>query len=161
MELKKVRFSLLDGVIVVGIVFLAVVGYWFFSFRGGGGDSVWVNFTFEARGMNPAYEGVPVVGDTVYCSVRGYYLGVITDVWFEPATTIVTDIENRVFREEILPHLINVYIAVRAAGYETDDRIVIAGDGYEIRVGLHMYLKGRGYAAEGFCVALATVARVD
>ncbi|MCL2703438.1 MAG: DUF4330 domain-containing protein [Defluviitaleaceae bacterium] len=158
---EKLRFSMLDALIAAGVLAAALLAVWFFYFRGSGGEDVWVEYTFEARGMPLSYEGVPIVGGRVYDSVRGDFLGVVVDAYYRPAKLFTEDVVNQRFREEAVPDQLDVFIVIRAEAVETADNIRIAGDSFEIRVGTHMFVKGKGYAAEGYCVALSTSPRGD
>jgi hypothetical protein len=156
-----VKFTALDAIIIAGAVTAAVMVFLFFNIRTARGEPVWIDFTFESRGVDIGFYGIPSVGDDIYDSVRGGYLGVVTDVLFEPSLIITVDVENQVLREVVMPDRLNMFITIRGQGTETDDRITISGSGYEIRVGTHMFVKGRGYASEGFCVNLKTSIRGD
>lgn len=152
---NKIRFSGLDVLIILGV--LGVLGLGFMFFRGGGGgEPVTVHFEVEFQGIRDEIAQMPREGDRVYDSVRGHFLGTLQEIRIEPATVITFNNETRQHQVEETPGFVNVYLMIVAYGYETDDRIVIAGDNVEVRVGTRKFVRGRGYAQEGFVVSLST-----
>jgi hypothetical protein len=170
---KKVRFSALDAIIITGVIALAALAYWYFGIRSGDAEPVTVYFTFEAVRQQESFAELPKPGDRIYDSVRGYYLGEVVHVRYEKAYLVGfeqgvfmdSDSESIVFNpgepgfnEGVIDGEINIFITVRCDGTESPDVITLADGNYEIRVGKHMYIKGRGnaaYAAEGYGVGLS------
>lgn len=153
--MDKLKFSVLDAVIVL-VVLVAGLGVFMFLGMDGGGEPVVVEFEVEFRGMHTNFVDYPRIGDRIYDSVRGHFLGYITAVRYEDATAFGFDHQGRIFREQLIPDQIDVFLSVRADGYESDDRIIVAGDDVEVRVGTQMFVRGRGFAHEGFNVSLTT-----
>ena len=85
---KRVRFSLLDAAIIVMVLVAGIGAYWFLTLEVGG-DPVVIDFEVEFQGVDEGFVAFPSVGDRVYDSVRGHFLGYVTNVRYEP-TTIFT-----------------------------------------------------------------------
>ncbi|MCL2407698.1 MAG: DUF4330 domain-containing protein [Defluviitaleaceae bacterium] len=150
---KRIKFTILDGIILLVIALAVFAVPWFLSSRTPDGEPVWVYFTFEARNLRSSFSG-PEEGHIIYDSVRGHRLGEVAHFETLPATMFTQDLVNGHWTEELIPDQIDARITIRAAAFANEHRILIAYSNVEIRVGQQMYIRGRGYAAGGFTVAL-------
>lgn len=153
------RLNSLDWIIIFVLILAVTGGIYYFTFmRQTSGEAVEISFTVELRGVKTGdAEGLidmPRIGDNIYDSVRGYYLGVVTDIYTEPTTAFTWNQLEARFEEPEYPNECNLYVTVKAEGSENDS-VITTGD-VELRVGKEMYIKGKGYASPGYITDLRT-----
>ncbi|MDR1703690.1 MAG: DUF4330 domain-containing protein [Clostridiales bacterium] len=147
----KLRFTPLDAAIIAIILLAAAAAVWYLT-RGAGGEPVDLRYTVEFAGKDASFEGLPQVGDTVYDSVRGSYLGVITDIEYTDSLVQIWNPEEGIYTQEAVPDTLNCYLTIAADGIERPAAAAIAASDIEIRVGKEMFVKGKGYASPGYIV---------
>jgi hypothetical protein len=152
MEVKaKWRFTPLDAAIVIIIALAAAAAVWYLT-RSAGGEPVNLLYTVEFSGVDSAFEGRPQVGDTVYDSVRGSHLGVVTEIEYTDSMVQIWNPEDGIYTQEAVPDTLNCYLTISSDGIEQPAAVATAADNIEIRVGKEMFVKGKGYASPGYVV---------
>ncbi|MBQ2679984.1 MAG: DUF4330 domain-containing protein [Firmicutes bacterium] len=150
----KRKFNIVDIIIIVIIICVIVAGGKVFrkfsSGSKGGNETVY----FEFMGTKVRYEGANKVkpGDKVYNSTNSTYLGVVDHVEVTPYYEPVFDPTEGIYEEVELPNKCNVDIFVESNGYVTDSGVF--PEGQELKVGQEFFLKGKGYAFEGYIVGV-------
>lgn len=155
MTKEKKRFGALDAVIILLVLAAAAVVVLYFNLSGGG-TAVEVEYTVEFKAVRKTFEGMPQVGDKVYDSVKGYYLGVVTDVWYEESTYYTWNHYEQQYETAVAPNEIDCFLKILSNGLENDDVITVGSDNTDVRVGKLMFVKGKGYANSGYIVGLTT-----
>lgn len=152
---KKRKFNIIDILFILMIVLIAFVGYKFLNRQQTVGETVQVVFDVEFRNKDLGYADEIEVGMLVSDSVRGGKYGVVQSVIEYPDYIIVFDQKNEEFVNATIPDKYRVKITVAAEGRETE-KTIVAGDEI-IKVGQEVYIKGKGFASEGFITDLEVI----
>lgn len=156
---KPKKLNALDWVIISLVILLVSGGIYYFGYvRSVSGDAVEISFTVEFRGVVTggleSFIDLPQVGDEIFDSVKGYYLGVITGLRNEPTTAFTWNQLEERFEEPEYPDEYNMYVTITVDGIE-NDAVITTGE-VDLRVGKEMYIKGKGYASPGYITAIST-----
>ena len=150
--------NLIDLLIVLMLVGVVIAG--FFAVSSGtfsGGERTDVYFTVEFLGVEDWFGEKIEPGDRVSDSVRGFYLGEVVDKEILPREINAWNaVEERIQRVEV-PGEFTVLMTVKANGTVSDSEIL--AEGQPIKVGKEMFIKGKGYAHEGYIVSIETAER--
>lgn len=119
-----------------------------------GGTPKTVYFTIELPQTNMEFFEKVEIGDQINDNIRGYYYGIVEDIYYEPAKKVMEDIENGSYHYEEVPDKIDVYLTVKASGTESD--MEITAEGQPIKFGGTLTVKGKGYVGAGYVVDLWT-----
>ncbi len=92
------------------------------------------------------------VGDELFDSVRGVYIGEITDVSESPYMEDVPDFEADVFRRKPIDGWKYVYMTVKADAKISDSTTQVGQ--YDVLVGRDVYVKTKSFMAGGFIVKI-------
>ena len=158
-------FGLINVIDLIIILILALVIFAGVYIVGSGalarGERTEVNFTVEFIGVEEWFADIVEknIGGEVRDSVRGDYLGVITHVERASRKLISWNAIDERFQSEPVPGEYTVLMSVRANGTESDSEIL--AEGQPIRVGLEVFIKGLGFAREGYVVELSTGTGAD
>ncbi len=148
------KVNVIDLAIVLIIILVAGVGYTMFFAGGKNVDNTnkIVEYDIEITLKTKEYADVIKVGDSIRDSVKGNYLGKVVDVQVLPATKVTEDLENGKFIQAEVPNRYDIVLSLEANGTVTSSNIT--AEGSEIAVGKRMYIKGKGYASEGYILAI-------
>ncbi len=111
-----------------------------------------IEYDIELAVRPETFVEVIAVGDNIWDSVRGHYLGTVIDKQVRPATKVSEDMVKGEYILAKIPYMYDVVITLEANGRVTPYNIL--AEGIEVKVGQRMYVKGKGYASPGFIVGL-------
>ncbi len=148
------KLSIIDLAIVLVLILVVGVGYTMFFAGGKNVDSTnnLVEYDIEITLKTKEYADVIKVGDDIRDSVKGNYLGKVIDVQVMPSTKVTEDLENGKYIQAEVPNRYDIVLTLEANGMVTSSSI--AAEGSQIAVGKRMYIKGKGYASEGYILAI-------
>ncbi len=111
-----------------------------------------IEYDIELAARPETLVEVIAVGDNIWDSVRGHYLGTVVDKQVRPATKVSEDMVKGKYIVAKIPNMYDVIITLEANGRVTPYSIL--AEGIEVKVGQRIYVKGKGYASPGFIVGL-------
>lgn len=147
------RFNWVDAVIVLFVV--AAVAAALLLRRAATGENaktVPMHYTVELKNLPTDFPNQLTVGGDIYNSKTGAYLGKIAEWETMPYYEYEYEASlGRYVRYENARY-ITALVTVENDGYETESAVIIGGE--TIRTGMEIAVKGRGFGAEGYVVAL-------
>ena len=158
MKQQKVRFTIIDLLIILVVIAAAVFGAVkiFPGLFAGGGERSTVEFTVMVTGKEAGFSQMIHTGDEVSLSYEEKDSGVVTGVRTEPATTMTYDSIDGQYNITNIEGQEDIYITVQADAVESD--LVIKTGETAIKVGKEMPVRGKGYVTSGFVVSVNTPA---
>lgn len=145
------------GVInVLDLLFLAVIalglliGYRYISGNAVAGYKSNVYFDVELKSVKQEFADKINIGDEIKDSVKGYYLGKVSNIDIQPEVSTNWDAESQQFVEATSPEDVTVYVEILSNGTVNDDEGFIYAETVPVSVGKEMFIKGKGYAHVGY-----------
>lgn len=148
------KINVVDLLIVL-VLILAVGGAYYVFFGGNekqAQESGTVVYDFEITNVNKDFIDAINPGDPIRDSTRGNYLGNVVSKTFRNATMLNEDLVNGRYVIAEVPDAYDVVITIEATASVTPANIVVGGA--EVKVGKKFFIKGKGYAGEGFVTRL-------
>lgn len=144
------KINIVDLLIVLFLIAIAAGGYLFFF---GGSEKKVVEtakvvYEFEITNVNKDFMDAITTGDPIRDSVRGNELGTVVSKESRQATMLNEDLINGRYVIADVPDAYDVVIAIEADADITPANIIIGGA--EVKVGKKFFIKGKGYANQGF-----------
>ena len=162
--MDKPKFNVIDGLIIIAILLIAVVGVFLIRGMAGGsvsGTSTNTNAVFKIE----LAKAEPILADqfaaamdsdeTVWIGVKERFEGKIQNVEVKPSQKVTTDLRTGKAVLGSDPTCLDVTITVKAQAVETDSAITASGTA--IRVGEEVAIRGKQMAGFGYVVELKTV----
>lgn len=151
------RVSLVDLLIVLLIVLIA--GGVYFVFFGGADKQVVhttkVIYDFEITNVNKDFVDAINPGDPIRDSVRGNELGTVVSKESKSATMLNEDLINGRYVIADVPGAYDVVITIEANANITPANVIVGGA--EVKVGKKIFIKGKGYASQGFVTKMTLI----
>lgn len=153
-EKRTWRFTALDVIIFVLLLAVIAAAVWFFGFRNGDEDNALakIEYTVEVRGMEEAYLGNIVVGDTVTDSVTKKAIGIISAVERMPLIEYILNTEDGVMEEKEYPGQHTLLVTISADANVSERGYDIAG--YRVAIGKLCYLQLPNFVGSGYCIGV-------
>jgi hypothetical protein len=149
-DMNRKRFNLLDFFII--IVFVAVIGgglYLYNQYTEGLKRSTYaVEYQVELRAVDQSFVDAITKGDLLRESVKGNTLGRVADMTYKDSYNINIDYLAGKYVETAVPDKLDVILTI-ASPASVSERSIIVG-GLEIKIGHKLFVKGKGYAREGY-----------
>ena len=145
---RKAKFTVIDAVII--LVLLAVIGFGAIkvmpSMIGASKEPVdlVVQLTMKEQSLADAMQ----IGDRVTMSLTEKDGGVIKDIKVEPAVQMVFNSIDGVYKNEVVPDKVDIYVTVEAEAEVSDIAVKVGGT--NIQVGSEIPVRGKGYASMGY-----------
>ena len=143
--------NLADLLIIIGLLAAIAFGFLYFN-SSSEGEIADVVFTVEFAEVGPELAQMINYGDEIKDSVKGFYLGVVEEYSVEPATRLIYNTQSDSFIHAPVPGKERVLIRIRGKGHKTDSNVYT--EGQSIKVGQLMYIRGKGYASQGYVIDL-------
>ncbi len=144
------KINIVDLLIVLLIIVMA--GGVYFVFFGGtdkqAAESTKVVYDFEITNVNMDFIDAISPGDPIRDSVRGNDLGTVASKVSKKATMLNEDLVNGRYVIADVPNAYDVVITIEAKANITPANIIVGGA--EVKVGKKFFIKGKGYANQGF-----------
>ncbi|MCL2352697.1 MAG: DUF4330 domain-containing protein [Firmicutes bacterium] len=148
------KISLLDIALVILLAAFIALAYRFSapqSVAAKPGDRR-ITYVVEIAKRAPDFAGQIKTGAKLYDSLKGYYIGDITDVAVEPYVEDAPDLAAGVIRRAPIDGLCFIYVTVQADALVTEKDTLVGQ--YEVLVGKAVYVKNADFAAGGYVVSL-------
>jgi hypothetical protein len=139
------KINIVDLLIV--LLTIAIVGGVYFVFFGGADKQV--------TNVNTDFVDAINIGDPIRDSIRGNELGTLTSKASRPATMLNEDLANGRYVIADVPNSYDVVITIEAKAKITPANIIVGGA--EVKVGKKFFIKGKGYANQGFVTKMTLV----
>ena len=150
METKK-RFTMIDFLIVTVVIAVIAAGVFFFMpGRAMSGEKAKASFTVLVSNKENGFSKAIHEGDRVVISLTEKDAAVITEVYAEPAEIMTFDGNNGKYFNKTLEEKEDIYITME--GNASVDETSVKIGSTQIRVGMEMHIKGKGYTAVGYVV---------
>jgi len=107
-----------------------------------------VVYDFEITNVNKDFVDAITPGDPIRDSNRGNELGTVVSKTSREATMLNEDLINGRYVIAEVPDAYDVVITIEANGNITPANIIVGGA--EVKVGKKFFIKGKGYANQGF-----------
>lgn len=148
---KEARhFNFLDIFIIVIVV--AVIGGGWFAYRNytqnQQANMYDAEYQVEIKGVEQSFVDAITKGDALRESIKGNALGTVVDIAATPATNVNTDYLNGRFVEVPVPNKLDLVLKIRSKAVMTEQSITVGG--LTIKIGQRLYVKGKGYANQGY-----------
>ena len=162
---KKVKFNLMDCLIVLTVVAVIAGGLFVLSnLKGGsstaGAKEITLRYTVELAKEDQAimeqFVSAAERGDKCFVGEKERAEAVIKEVTYTPAKELTTNTRTGEAVWAEVPDKYCVNVTLESKGSDTDTEVV-AGGGAMIKVGAETSVKGKGYAGYGFITALEIV----
>lgn len=149
-EKKKFKINFFD-VIIILIVICVGAGLYIFTHRDTTVDTKKLTYMIELNKTTPGLEDYIRVGDDLTENTKNYNMGKVVDFETVPYTKLTPDYENNIFRDSVDPTCDTVRITVEANVTESASAYAVDGQ-FVVRAGTEIFVKGEGYAGEGYIV---------
>ncbi|MDR2903011.1 MAG: DUF4330 domain-containing protein [Clostridiales bacterium] len=156
MKLINEKGKLFGMINVLDLLFLAVivlgliVGYKYFSGSAVDGVQGNVYFEVEFKSVKQDFADKIQKGDEIKDSIKGYYLGKVSDIKISPEESTNWDAVAQKFVTVQSPEDVTVLVEVLANGAKNDEDGFIYAESQPVSVGREMFIKGKGYAHAGY-----------
>lgn len=153
MSEKKMKFTLVDAVIILIVIAALIVGAKkVLPSILNGAEQDKISFTVLVQREDEGFADAITVGDKVTVSLTEKDGGTVTDVRTEPATTVAFNSIEGTYTNQVIEGKMDVYITIEADVSVTD--LAIKTGGTSIKVGADIPVRGKGYASQGYVIAI-------
>ena len=149
---KKFKINFFDIVIIL-IVVCVGAGVYFFTHKSPAAETKKLTYVVELNKTTPGLEDYIRIGDDLTENTKNYNMGKVVDVETVPYSKITPDYENNAYVDSVDPYYSTVLITVEADVTETASSYAVDGQ-YVVRAGTEVFVKGEGYAGEGYIVKI-------
>ncbi|MGE5632711.1 MAG: DUF4330 domain-containing protein [Caulobacteraceae bacterium] len=149
------KINIIDLLIVLLVIAVAA-GAYIVLFNGNGkqaSESSKVIYDFEITNVNKDFVDAINPGDPIRDSVRGNDLGTVVSKSAKSATMLNEDLINGRYVIADVPDAYDVTITIEANATITPANVIIGGA--EVKVGKKFFIKGKGYANQGFVTKMS------
>ncbi len=143
-------FNILDIVILIIIALIIGVGiYAYGNYKDNQeADMQTVEYEVEIKSVDEKFISAIKNGDFIRESVKGNNLGRVAGTAYTPSTNVNADFINGKYVVAEMPGKLDLVLKLTADAKVTSRSVTVGG--LEIRIGQKIYVKGKGYAGEGF-----------
>ncbi len=160
--MRKVKFNVVDVIIILAVVAVAVVGVFYMKgLFGGSSDSsaasreITVTYQVEFTGKEQRLTELPKVGDLVNVGVKEKAAAKVIDVQVNPARKVTYDLSgDGAAQWTEIPNQYDILLTLESEA--TESKSSISSSGVVLRVGEEAVVRGKGYSAEGYILNLNT-----
>ncbi|HYE09670.1 MAG TPA: DUF4330 domain-containing protein [Patescibacteria group bacterium] len=143
-------FNLVDILIILMIAVLVAGGWYVYSqfTEDQQKNKHAVVYQVELKGVDQNFVNAITKGDPLRESVKGNNLGSVAEKAYVAASNINTDFLNGKYVDVSVPDKLDVILSISAEA-EVSERNITVG-GLEIKIGQKIFVKGKGYAKDGY-----------
>lgn len=144
------RFNLLDIFIILVVLVLVGGGWIAYSnyTRNQQANMHEAEYQVEIKGVDQSFVDSITKGDALRESIKGNALGTVADVIAVPASNVNTDYLNGKFVMVPVPNKLDLVLKIKSPAVITEKSISVGG--LTIKIGQRLYIKGKGYANQGY-----------
>ena len=151
------KINIVDLLIV--LILISIAGGVYLVFFGASDKQVVetskVVYDFEITNVNMDFIDAITPGDPIRDSTRGNELGTVVSKTSRNATMLNEDLINGRYVIADVPNAYDVVITIEAKANITPANIIVGGA--EVKVGKKFFIKGKGYANQGFVTKMTLV----
>ncbi len=156
---KKIiwKLTIIDLVIISMVIMIMAYAISYFSPRAelGSSRTKKIQYTYETTNVSESFTRQIKEGLNLYNSSRNHYVGTIVSYEVLPYEVRVPDLQNGVFRQQVLEDQWIVRMVVSAEAFDEPYHFRVTQE--SIKVGAVFPIKGRGFASYGAVIALEEV----
>ncbi len=160
MEKKKVSIGPVDILMIISVALVVVlIAVMFFTQRDAvipTNQTTEILFTVELERKKDGFQDNIKVGDKLYDSVKGLYLGDITDVSVLPYESSVQDKINGVYKVSPVEGMVLIQVTAKMNATITDKETTV--NGVDIAVGKETFIRTETFASRGFGIGYEKIA---
>lgn len=144
------KLNIIDLLIVLLIAAVGTGAYVMFFGRSGGAvqENGKILYDFEITNVSKDFVDAINPGDPIRDSTRGNDLGTVVSKAYRKATMLNEDLINGKYVIADVPNAYDVVITIEANANITPTNVIVGGA--EVKVGKKFFIKGKGYANQGF-----------
>ena len=154
---KKVKFNIMDALILLAILAVAALLLYIFVFSEGGGlgesDAYTLTYVVAITQLNEEFAERVAIGDAVVDSSKKLPIGTVVAVEKHPHEYLGENTKDGSLTLSTMEGYCDLYVTVEAPA--TLNGISYTIGGYEIRVGSKVYLSFANLVSEGHCISLS------
>lgn len=151
MSEKKVKFTVVDALIILAVLAVIVVGAKkLLPDMLNGSEEGKVDFTVLIQKEDMGFADAITVGDNVTVSLTEKDGGIVKDVKAEPAVTLAYNSIDGTYANEIIEGKYDIYITIEADASISD--LAVKTGGTAVKVGAEIPVRGKGYASMGYVI---------
>lgn len=151
MSEKKVKFTVIDALIILVVLAVIVVGVKkLLPNLLNGSEEEKVDFTVLIQKEDMGFADAITVGDNVTVSLTEKDGGIVKDVKAEPAVTLAYNSIDGTYANEIIEGKYDIYITIEADAGISD--LAVKTGGTAVKVGAEIPVRGKGYASMGYVI---------
>lgn len=151
MSEKKVKFTVIDALIILVVLAVIVVGVKkLLPNMLNGSEEEKVDFTVLIQKEDMGFADAITVGDNVTVSLTEKDGGIVKDVKAEPAVTLAYNSIDGTYANEIIEGKYDIYITIEADAGISD--LAVKTGGTAVKVGAEIPVRGKGYASMGYVI---------
>lgn len=156
MAQKKVKFTIIDALIIVAVIAAAAVVFKIFApaKMSAGGNQTKAVFTVLLTGKDKDFADAISIGDVVSISNKEKDTGVVTAVEAKLAESLEYNANDGKYTIQTINDKKDVYVTIEAEA-TADEKLIQAGT-TPIKVGLEIPVRGKGYASMGYIIKADT-----
>ena len=153
MSEKKVKFTVIDAVIIVVVLAALIVGIKkIMPSIMIGAENEKVDFTVLIQNEGENFADAITVGDRVTISLTEKDGGIVKNVETKPAVTLAYNSIDGTYASETIEGKYDVYVTIEAE-MDINDLALKTG-GTAVKVGAEVPVRGKGYASMGYVIEI-------
>ncbi len=157
MSKKKVKFNIMDALILLAVLAVAAVLLYVFVFSESGeglsDDTYTITYVVEVTRLNEEFADRVAVGDAVVDSSKKLPIGTVVAIEKHPHEHLGKNTKDGSVTLNTVDGFLDLYITIEAPA--TLNGISYNIGGYEVRVGTKVYLSFSDLVSEGHCISLS------
>lgn len=150
---KKVKFTVIDAVIILAVIIAVGIGVVKIlpKFLNNSKNET-VEFTVLVQNKDSDFADAITIGDSVTISLTEKDGGKVKEVKSELAKTLAYNSIENTYSNEVIEGKTDVYITIEADTSVSD--LAVKAGGTAIKVGTEIPVRGKGYASMGYVIEI-------
>ena len=157
MSKKKVKFNIMDALILIAVLAVAAVLLYVFVFSESGeglnDDAYTLTYVVEISRLNEEFADRVAVGDAVVESAKKLPIGTVVAIEKHPHEHLGEKAKDGSVTLTTVEGFCDLYVTIEAPASLSGISYNI--NGYELRVGTKIYLSFSDLVSEGHCISLS------
>lgn len=150
---KKVKFTVIDAIIILVVIAVAAIGIkTFLPGIMNTSQEEKVDFTVMLQKEDRGFAEAINIGDNVTVSLTEKDGGIIKEVKAEPAMTLAYNSIEGTYSNEVIEGKYDVYVTIEADANVSD--LAVKTGGTAVKVGAEIPVRGKGYASMGYVISI-------
>ncbi|MBQ3426540.1 MAG: DUF4330 domain-containing protein [Clostridia bacterium] len=151
---KKIRWTIIDTLIVIAVIAAGVFAFKMFGGRVSAGEKTTIDMKILIANQTPEVgEAIAAdIGGMVTLSLTEKDSGTVKDVDVKPAEVLVYNATEGEYRNRYADRNVDIYATVTVDVEETEYEFLTGST--KLRVGEPIPFRGKGYVSEGFIISI-------